>query len=60
MTITTTIKGALASITDALADLGERAPNLAQLTVSAGGVTVTAQPKPPAPPPPATCPTCGK
>jgi hypothetical protein len=60
MTIKTTLASALASLTDALADLGAQAPHLAQLTVSAGGVTVTAQPKPPAPPPPATCPTCGR
>lgn len=51
------VKAAAASLTDALAEVGARAPGLAQVTVSAGGVAVTVTPKPEAPKP---CATCGK
>jgi hypothetical protein len=51
-----TLRSAAASLTDALASLGERMPGLAQITISAGGVTATGTPKPP---PATTCPHCG-
>ena len=52
------VKAAAASLTDALAEVGARAPGLAQVTVAAGGVAVTVTPKPPAAAPP--CATCGR
>jgi hypothetical protein len=52
------VKAAAASLTDALAEVGARAPGLAQVTVAAGGVAVTVTPKPPAAPLP--CATCGR
>ncbi len=54
------LRTAAAYVTDTLATIGERMPGLAQITVSAGGVTATVTPKPPAAPPAAaTCPHCG-
>ena len=44
-------KATAASITDALASVGERMPGVAQVTLSAGGATVTVTPKPPPPRP---------
>jgi hypothetical protein len=54
------VKQGAATVVDALADLGERMPGLAQITVSAGGVTATVTPKPPAAAPASVCPHCGK
>jgi len=51
------VKGAAAALTDALAQFGERAPHVAQLTVTVGGITVTVQPKPE---PSKACPSCGR
>lgn len=51
------LKAKLAAVTDALAEVGARLPALAQVTVSAGGVTVTVNPKPPEAP--KVCPSCG-
>lgn len=54
------VKLGAARLTDGLALLGERMPGLAQLTISAGGITATVTPRPPAAPPlPSACPTCG-
>jgi hypothetical protein len=50
-------KQAAAHLTDTLAAIGERIPPVAQLTVSAFGVTVTVNPKPE---PPRPCATCGR
>jgi hypothetical protein len=49
-------KATAASCVDLLATVGERMPGLAQLTISAGGITATVTPKPE---PHAACPTCG-
>jgi hypothetical protein len=58
VSILDTVKRGAAALTDHLAVIGERMPGLAQLTITAGGVTATVTPKPP-PPPPMACPTCG-
>ncbi len=60
-------KDTAASLTDLLAEVGERMPILSSLTFTTQGVTVTVTPKPPAPPAPPSppqqppiCPTCGR
>lgn len=55
--ITMKVRSAAALLTDTLALLGERMPGLTQLTLTAGGVTATVVPRPPASP--AVCPNCG-
>lgn len=59
MTILDHVKRGAAALTDRLATIGERMPGLSSVTITAGGVTATVTPKPPASPPPSACPTCG-
>lgn len=51
------VKRAAATLTDTLASIAEKVPPLAQVTLSAGGASVTVTPKPPEQP---RCPQCGK
>lgn len=57
MSIPAIVKRALATVTDALAAIGERYPGVTSVTISAGGASVTVTPKPEPQP---TCPTCGR
>lgn len=54
------IRSAAASLTDALAAIGERMPGVAQLTIQTPLASVTLTPKPSPTPTPPACPHCGK
>lgn len=53
-------KATAASITDALAVVGERMPGLQQITLSVPGASVTVAPAPTPTQSTTTCPHCGK
>lgn len=63
MKLAHTIKNALASLTDALADVAEHVPAIApSITIAPSGVTITAAPTAPIvlAPKPVACAHCGK